>query len=115
MPAGSVLKADRFTVQLNPSVIETDVAAFEEAVKSAAAAGTAAERTQFLVEAVELYRGELLLGFYHNWVLTEQRRLADLYFDSVRRLAHFRQLRTRGSAFPGVFTFWGQKSALHFR
>jgi len=38
VPAGSVIQADRFAVQLNPSVVKTDVAGFEEALQRAAVA-----------------------------------------------------------------------------
>ncbi len=31
--------------------------------------------------AVELYRGELLSGYYENWILPEQQRLEELFFD----------------------------------
>lgn len=90
VPAGSVIRADRYTIQLNPEAVRTDVAEFEKALQSAGVAESDTERAQFLAEAVDLYRGELLAGYYHDWILTEQRRLADLYFRAVRRLtAHF--------------------------
>jgi len=33
----------------------------------------------FLAEALELYGGELLPGYYQDWIIPEQRRLADCY------------------------------------
>jgi DNA-binding SARP family transcriptional activator len=41
---------------------------------------------QSLIEAVELYRGELLLGYYEDWMIPEQRRLEELFFQAVREL-----------------------------
>jgi DNA-binding SARP family transcriptional activator len=75
VPGGTLIQADRFFVQLNPAAVTTDVADLEQALQSAAVAASDTERAQSLMEAVELYRGELLPGFYFDWVVTEQRRL----------------------------------------
>jgi len=88
--AGAVLRADHFSVQINPSAVRTDVADFEAALEAAGVAAHDEERVQRLLAAVALYRGELLPGYYQDWILTEQRRLGDLFFRAVRRLAaHF--------------------------
>src|SRR5437764_12136141 len=50
-PQGTVLRADRFNVGLNPAVVTTDVAQFEQALKAAAGAGRALERAPHLTEA----------------------------------------------------------------
>src|SRR5207248_19948 len=47
-PQGAVLRADRFSVGLNPITVTTDVADFEQALKAAARAGSALERAQHL-------------------------------------------------------------------
>ncbi|HXG64946.1 MAG TPA: BTAD domain-containing putative transcriptional regulator, partial [Blastocatellia bacterium] len=92
VPAGAVIVADRASVQLNPAAVTTDVAEFEAAIQSAARAGSAAGQAQFLTTAVELYRGELLPGYYEDWVLAERERLADEFFQAVGRLvAHLEQ------------------------
>src|SRR5256714_3346414 len=80
-PQGTVLRADRFSVSLNPVTVTTDVAAFEQALKAAARAGSTTERAQQLTRAVELYQGPLLPGFYEEWILPEQQRLAGLFLD----------------------------------
>lgn len=99
VPAGSVIEADRQTVQLNAEVVTTDVAEFEAALESAGAADSESECAQWLAEAVDLYRGEFLPGFYQDWVVSEQRRLADLYYSAVQRLtAHFAKAREWESA-----------------
>jgi DNA-binding SARP family transcriptional activator len=86
MVSGTILSADRFSVQLRPPAVSTDVAAFHAALAAATSAPSRVERVQALEEAVGLYCGELLPGHYEDWVAAEQRRLADLHFGAVRRL-----------------------------
>jgi len=45
------------------------------------------ERFETLRQAMELYRGDFLTGFYDEWVLEEQRRLKGLYFEVLDTLA----------------------------
>ena len=73
VPEGTVLVADRDAVQLDSKAVTVDVREFEAALVAARRSGTEAERVEWLSRGVELYRGELLPGFYDNW--TEQRRL----------------------------------------
>jgi len=86
LPKGAVLKSDRFSVQLNPDAATTDVAEFQGALQAAERAGNEAERVQALTEAVGLYRGPLLPGYYQDWIAPEQERLAELYLQTVLRL-----------------------------
>src|SRR5262249_23792631 len=44
--------------------------------------------TDSLLQAIELHRGPLLAGYYDDWILPERQRLADLYTQALRRLAH---------------------------
>ncbi len=82
-----VLSADRQTVGLNPEYIVTDVAQFEEAIQAAAIPHIPPqEQREALRRAVDLYRGELLTGYYEDWVLTERQRLAGAYLAAMRRL-----------------------------
>ncbi|MES2464905.1 MAG: tetratricopeptide repeat protein [Armatimonadota bacterium] len=67
-PAGTLLISDRLSVRLNPLAFETDVTAFETALRHG---DTSA--------ALDLYRGELLPGLYDEWVLQERERLVALY------------------------------------
>ena len=82
-PAGAVLRADRYSVSVNPAAVITDVAEFEQALREAAKAGSAIERAQLLSRAVNLYQGRLLPGFYEDWISSEQERLSTLYFGAV--------------------------------
>ena len=69
--AGSVLIADRTHVRLNPDAVSTDVAEFEEAL-----------RLRQLDRVRTLYKGELLPGFYDDWILAERERL-QASFDAI--------------------------------
>src|SRR4051812_17585951 len=86
VPQGTVIRADRYSVGLNPAIVETDVAVFERALKSAAKAGSDIERVQDLSDAVELYAGPLLPELYEDWIPVEQERLSGLFFDAVGAL-----------------------------
>lgn len=68
IPAGSVLTADRFALRLRSESFESDVRAFDKAVR--------AGQWQ---QARELWRGELLPGFYEEPILLERERLNALY------------------------------------
>lgn len=93
VPQGAVIRADRFSVGLNPATVTTDVAQFEQAIKTAAQAGSSSERVQYLAEAVELYQGPLLPGFYDEWITGEQQRIAGVFFDAEGALiAHLEQI-----------------------
>lgn len=84
---GSVLVANASTVRLVPEAISTDVQEFESALQAAdAAGGDPARVAELLVTAMDLYRGELLSGFFDTWVAAEQDRLAELLFQALERL-----------------------------
>ncbi len=63
----AVLLADRHALRINPQVLSCDVTAFERCAQQGRAD-----------EARALYQGELLPGFYDEWVLQERTRLAAL-------------------------------------
>lgn len=86
VPRGRVLTADRALVRLNPEVVTTDVAAFEAALNSAECSESPTERASHLAEAVEGYGGELLPGYYADWVLQEREWLAERYFRALSQL-----------------------------
>ena len=87
IPQGAVLLADRFSVQLNPRAVCTDVSEFADALSGAGAAQTDTQRIQCLEAAVDLYRGLLLPGYYEDWVIAEQRELGDRYDHAITSLA----------------------------
>ncbi len=75
IPASSVLLADRTNLCLQSTVISTDVAEFEAALR----AGN-------LGLAAAIYHGIFLPGFYDDWVITERERLAHDYLETLRHL-----------------------------
>jgi len=85
IPPGAVILADRASVRLNPAGVSVDVAEFEAALQAAEAAGSDGDRAPPLARAVALYRGELLAGFYEDWILEERERLAERYGLALRR------------------------------
>ncbi len=94
-PAGAVIVADRQYVGLSPTTVTTDVAEFEARLKLANHRSVSkTEQAQHLGEAVELYSGKLLPGYYEEWIATEQARMADLYIQSAVRplIQHYEQI-----------------------
>ena len=84
IPHGGVLRASRTDLHLNPAACTTDVAQFEIL---AARAQTSAP---LLSDALALYGGELLPGFYEDWVIQERERVGGLFLRTLRGLAHAR-------------------------
>jgi predicted ATPase/DNA-binding SARP family transcriptional activator len=79
VPLGAVLIADRRTARLRPEAVQTDVAGFRQALESAGASGDVQERRTHLETAIGLYRGDLLQGFYEEWILPERDLLVLAY------------------------------------
>ena len=78
--AGDVLLADRNGVRLNSLAVACDAVDFERLARSGRAA-----------EALALYRGELLPGFFDDWVQEARSRLEAIY----------ERLRDTEAALPG--------------
>src|SRR5579859_1240137 len=85
-PVNSVLVADRFNVRLDPDAVTTDVGEFEAALRSAAGASDDTLHIGLVAEAIDRYRGELLPGYYEDWILAERTRLADACLRAIRQL-----------------------------
>src|SRR5207245_1160106 len=66
---------------------------FEAALDAASCASSSTARVDFFVGAVERYRGPLLPGYYEDWVLPEQQRLAQEFFQATRQLTHLLEER----------------------
>jgi DNA-binding SARP family transcriptional activator len=102
VPSGAVILADRSAVQLNPVACTTDVTAFETTLQVAARTSSGTKRVQRLMEAVELYRGELLPGYFEEWILPERQRLAEAYLQSLGQLV---SLLEHAGDFPRALQF----------
>ncbi len=87
VPDGAILTTGRHSVGLDPATLTTDVAEFEAAIRTAAESRDEHDRMLWLAEAVELYRGELLPGYYEEWIPAEQHRLSDLFLAALRQLS----------------------------
>ncbi len=103
VPDGSVLRADRHSVALNPSTVTTDVAEFEfllaehdrfpasdfvlQTSDRRPPAGCGLPIADCLSRALGLYQGELLPGFNEEWILPEQQRLDELHYQALQRLS----------------------------
>lgn len=86
-PPNTILIADRQSIRLNPDAIQTDVAAFEAALKAAAKTPPMDTLQAFLEQAVALYQGDLLPGFYDDWITPQRERLCDAYCQALRQLS----------------------------
>lgn len=81
----TVLITDRNYVSLNSDTVNTDVAQLENAMQTAS--NTAPhEQIETLRSALDLYRGELLSGFYEDWIFLERRHYAQIHLVALRRL-----------------------------
>jgi predicted ATPase len=90
-PAGSVLITDRLSIRFHPQACFCDAAQFEAAVRDAARTADPSQKREKLEQALALYEGELLPGFYDEWVLEERERLQALCDDAkwqCRALPH---------------------------
>ena len=83
---GSVLRTARADIRLNPAHARTDVAEFESQLAAAKQAADRAERISRLTRAVDLYQGELLPGFYQDYFVAEQHRLAERHLQALHAL-----------------------------
>lgn len=69
-----------------------DVTAFEQSTRRVLALPPdrmQPKDAQTLKAAIELYAGELLEGFYDDWVLRERERFRQIYLDSLAHLLRF--------------------------
>jgi predicted ATPase len=85
MPHNSVILADKHSVRLNFQIGDTDVAEFERLLDAARNATHDKNRLSLLEQAAALYQGELMPGYYEEWVLQERERLAARHFEMLSR------------------------------
>jgi len=85
-PAAAVLRSDRAYVGLHPDYVATDVQEFHQTLHAAAQASSPAGRVALLTRAADVYRGELLAGYYDDWIIPERQRLSQLFALTVRQL-----------------------------
>jgi predicted ATPase/DNA-binding SARP family transcriptional activator len=88
IPTGAVLVTKQGSVSLNMAYVATDVADLHVRIRRAAAVTDAEEKIPELRIAVELFRGELLTGYYEEWVQRERLQLEDLLVSTIQNLIH---------------------------
>lgn len=82
-----VLSAEHDWVQLNlNSDCWIDVTVFERAFAATQGKSLDQNGAQLLKNAVELYKGDLLDGWYHDWCLFERERLQNMYLTMLDKL-----------------------------
>ena len=87
-----------------PAGIWLDVAEFEgafEAVRSTPSCGLTMEQADHLRTAVDLYKGDLLEGWYQDWCVYERERLQTIVFAMLDRLVHYCEVH--GDYEAGIF------------
>jgi predicted ATPase/DNA-binding SARP family transcriptional activator len=89
-PVGTVLLADNNNIRLNPCAFTSDVADFarllQQRVVPVNRDAAVSCCVPALAEAVALYRGELLPGFYEEWIVPERLRTAEACYEALHRL-----------------------------
>jgi DNA-binding SARP family transcriptional activator len=73
-----------------------DVAIFEHAfalVRGVRGQELDAQRAQAVREAVQLYQGDLLQGWYQDWCLRERERLQDMYLAMLDKLMEYAEVQ----------------------
>ncbi len=73
-------------MHLHPDAFTTDVEAFESLLQRAEEETEFEKRFSLQRQAPDLYQGDLLPGFYEDWILTERDRLRDLYLSTLRKV-----------------------------
>ncbi len=84
---GSILLADRSEVGLSPDTITTDVKQFVTSTESAARTDDPSLRLCHLRDAIDLYRGELMPGYYDAWIASERECLAEVMYECLNQAA----------------------------
>jgi DNA-binding SARP family transcriptional activator len=95
---GEVLTVEHDWVQLNSQGgVWLDVAAFEQAFAAAEGSGGdfSDRATELIQDAVRLYRGDLLEGWYQDWCLYERERLQNIYLLMLDKLMNHCEARRK--------------------
>ena len=85
--AGSIFIADRNSIRLYPDSVVSDASQFESLLHDAARTHDPARKRDMLAQALALHSGELLPGFYDEWVIEERERLQALCEDAQYQYA----------------------------
>jgi DNA-binding SARP family transcriptional activator len=84
--AGSVLHSTRSAVRLSANSACIDAVQFSTLLEQASKTSDPSARIELLTEAVDLYQGELLPGFYLDHIVAERNRLSLVYRAALGQL-----------------------------
>jgi predicted ATPase/DNA-binding SARP family transcriptional activator len=87
----TIIYADNTHISLAAGPIQTDVQQFSTLLDKANQTTEVQEVCAYLEEAVRLYKGPLLQGYYDDWILAEQQLLAERFTEAVTRLADIKE------------------------
>ena len=86
-------------VQINPEAnYWLDVSSFEQAfnlIRGQVGRSLSAEQVKIVQEAIDLYEGDLLEGWYQDWCLHERERLQTIYLIMLDKMMDFCQMHHR--------------------
>ncbi|HDN79539.1 MAG TPA: tetratricopeptide repeat protein [Chloroflexi bacterium] len=94
-PRGTYIIVEKESIGFNPqSPHWLDVEEFEKRIRNHES-GIKVQDSPIhnLKEAVELYRGDFMEGFYEDWVLTKREWLRELYFQALEHIIAFYKQR----------------------
>ena len=96
-----LLLTEKDWIRINPSVVWLDIAELEKAyerVRTMAPEQIGEEEARSLMEAVDLYRGDLLDGWGEDWCVRERERLKAVYLCLLEKLVGFCEASNRFEA-----------------
>ncbi|MDW8052635.1 MAG: tetratricopeptide repeat protein [Armatimonadota bacterium] len=82
-PTGAVVQVAGARVRLSPEAVQTDVADFHQTLACAYATPNPGVRLSLLVEALQLYRGELMRGYEAEWLIEPRAQLGQAYLQAL--------------------------------
>jgi predicted ATPase/DNA-binding SARP family transcriptional activator len=106
LPPGSVLLTTNADIGLHPETVTVDVTAFQTLQRTSETTTLPSQRLDLLLQALGLYRGELLPGFYDEWAISAQRRLSAAFVDMAGQVVHL--LEERGEVAEALE--WAQRA-----
>ena len=86
VPAGAVLLTKQGSVSLSVGSVTTDVDDFQLRVRTAAHTSDNLDKINELKAAIEIFRGDLMPGYYEEWVQRERLLLEDLLVSTLQNL-----------------------------
>src|ERR1044071_5251794 len=84
---GPSLASDATALRLEPQAYVCDALTFQEKLQASEEADSESEEAADLAEALRLYRGAVLNGYYNDWVQETQRRVEEQMVNAAVRLS----------------------------